>query len=157
MKTVGRTTIGEYEAALREVNNPISEDFRPNPDSTYSCDMLTEGINYLTSRIQLWTTRLNSLRYGLFSGDRTTAENISQILTVLNQRLQLYQQAYQIKCINQPTQAAPVEVVPENNNVIESNGSGILLPLLLVAGGIFVISRMKKRRGIRRSYKKRKR
>ena len=89
MKTVGRTTIGEYEAALREVNNPVSEDYRPIPDGSMGCETLLEGINYLTARIQLWTTRLNSLRYGLFSGDRETANNISQILTVLNQRLQL--------------------------------------------------------------------
>lgn len=155
MKTVGRTTIGEYEAALREVNNPISEDFRPNPDNTYSCDMLTEGINYLTSRIQLWTTRLNSLRYGLFSGDRTTAENISQILTVLNQRLQLYQQAYQIKCINvQPAVVAPTEALPEQ--IPSNGGSGsMMLPLLLLAGGIWFISRKKRRSQRKRTNRKR--
>lgn len=151
---VGRTTIGEYEAALREIANPISEDYRPNPDATMSCDTLLEGINYLTSRIQLWTTRLNSLTYKLFSGDKTTADNISQILTVLNQRLQLYQQAHQIKCLNIQTaiQPAIVEPIPEQ---IQSNGSGsMLLPLALLAGGIWFISR-KKRRLQRRSKRKR--
>jgi len=156
MKTVGRTTIGEYEAALREVNNVISEDYRPNPDATFSCDMLTEGINYLTSRIQLWTTRLNSLRYGLFSGDRTTAENISQILTVLNQRLQLYQQAYQIKCINQQPVEVLAPVDPAVEQIPSNGGSGsMILPLLLLAGGIWFISRKKRRSQRKRTNRKR--
>lgn len=154
MNTVGRSTIGEYEAALREVNNPISEDYRPNPDATMNCDDLVEGINYLTSRIQLWTTRLNSLRYRLFSGDRATAENISQILNVLNQKLQLYQQAHQIKCltVQQPTEAAPTEVLQEATPT--EAGSGFLFPLLLIAGGIFIVSRMKKRRNRNRKRKR---
>ncbi len=156
MKTVGRTTIGEYEAALRDIANPLSEDYRPNPDSTMSCDMLTEGINYLTSRIQLWTTRLNSLRYRLFSGDRETAENISQILSVLNQRLQLYQQAHQIKCLNvsTPTIIAPSEILPEQ---IQSNGGSgsLLLPLAILAGGIWFLSRRKKRSQRKRTNRKR--
>lgn len=147
-----RTTIGEYEAALREINNPISEDYRPIPDGSFSCEQLLEGINYLTGRIQLWTTRLNSLRYGLFSGDRTTANNISQILNVLNQRLQLYQQAHQIKCLSM--QSTPVVTDPTLETVsletpTATQTGSVLLPLLLVAGGIFLITR-KKRRGSRR-------
>ena len=155
MKTVGRTTIGEYEAALREVNNPVSEDYRPIPDGSMGCETLLEGINYLTARIQLWTTRLNSLRYGLFSGDRETANNISQILTVLNQRLQLYQQAHQIKCLNvsTPTIIEPSQPLPES---IPSNGGGsLLLPLAILAGGIWFITRKKRRSQRKRTNRKR--
>jgi hypothetical protein len=156
MKTVGRTTIGEYEAALREINNPISEDYIINPDSTMSCDQLVYGINFLTARIQLWTNRLNSLTYKLFSGDKTTAQNISSILQVENQRLQLYQQAHQIKCLNvQPVEVlAPVDPVVEQ---IQSNGGSgsMVLPLLLLAGGIWFISRKKRRSQRKRTNRKR--
>ena len=153
---VGRTTVGEYEAALREIANPISEDYISDPNSTMSCDELVVGINYITSRVQLWTTRLNSLQYKTFSGDRETAANISKILQVLNVKLQLYQTAHQIKCLN--VQAAPQPVIVDPSlEVIPSNGSGgsMILPLLLLAGGIWFISRKKRRSQRKRTNRKR--
>jgi len=110
-----------------------------------SCDQIQYYINFATQEIQYWTTLLNSLTYKLFSGDKTTAENISQILQVQNTKLQLYQQAQQFRCINvQPvvttTTTEPLQEVVTNG----SGGSGLLLPLLLIAGGVWFISRKKR-------------
>lgn len=147
MTTLGRATIGEYEAALRDINNPESSHFIAPPESWQSCDELITGINFLTNEIQFWTTKLNSLRYGFLSGDRETADNIGKILQVQNTKLQLYQQAHQIKCLSvQPVQtAAPVEPVPEVGPGTSGNGSSFIFPLLLLAGGIWLINRRRMR------------
>lgn len=129
-----------YDAALRDINNPSSGYYIPYPTADMSCDDLVSWTTSLKSQIALWNSRL------VGNTNYTEIGNINSILEIQNDKLSQYNNEYQRCTLTtvSPTTGEPVAEV--TTQTTEGTGtSGILIALLILAGGIWFLSRKKKR------------
>jgi len=110
------------------------------------CGTLTTNQQQLQSMVLEWQAK------AMNSSITTEVNNANSIVQILQGRLDEYDRLIALNC-NQmaTTNNGTVQPVPEQS---PTNGGSIMLPLLLVAGGIFFLSRMKKRRKQRTNRKR---
>jgi len=140
MKTIGRY----YEVSLQSAINNTYE-FYVEPASQYmDCGTLLTNQQRLQSMVLEWEGKAAT------STNQTEINNANSIVQILQGRLNEYDRIYALNCSGiTTTNNGTVEPIPEQSTTNNGTGS-IVLPLLLVAGGIFFLSRMKKRRSLKR-------
>lgn len=75
--------MANYSAALGDLENPISEDYRPLPNTNMGIGILTANRDYLLARIKLWDERY-------VSGSSKERSNIGRIVPILKSKVDAY-------------------------------------------------------------------
>lgn len=136
MKTIGKN----YEVSLQSALNNAFEFYVPLASQTMDCGTLTTNQQLLQNMVLEWQGKAES------SANNTEKNNAVAIVQVLQGRLDEYDRTAAIVCA-QSTPAgngSPTVVTPAGTN--EKSGSGFVLPLLLLGAGIFLVTRLKKKR-----------
>ena len=82
--------MANYAAALRDLENPVSEDYRPYPTSDMQVSFLQTNKRFLETRIQIWNDRYNV-------GNSKEKANIEKIVSELNKKVAAYNVAIETK------------------------------------------------------------
>lgn len=150
MKTIGKN----YDTTLQYINDPAkSEYFVPDPAPTMSCDVLQANYDKLTQQMEFWADAISELKFGLFSGDKIAAANISKIMDNQGAKLGRYTESLAACAAGDvpgaepgtPTPGAPGTPTPSPPAADNGSGSGLLLAGL-VLGGVYLFTRKKKQR-----------
>lgn len=118
--------MANYEAAFRDLENPVSEDYKPWPDGNMTLDDLKSNRNYIWARRTMWNERWPS-------GKKKEKANMTKIIAALDAKTAAYDKAiagYISTVISTGTQAAQVLPVPDP---VHQQTTGNNDPILLTA------------------------
>lgn len=138
MRTIGKN----YDAALRDINNPASSYYVADATDGMACEMLQQGFDKLNQQITDWANIITNLKFSPLSGDKKSAENISKIMDIQAAKLTRYTTLLE-KCSDTTYEGNDNGNGNGNTNNTPAPGKSSMLPILGV-GALLLFLFMKK-------------
>lgn len=109
-----------YAAALRDIDNPISEDYKPYPNDTMQVEFLQINKQFLLDRIAVWNQRYSV-------GNSKEQANITKIIAELNKKVSAYDAAIAQKAftqsVDETNSAGLINSTPSSSGTISGDSS----------------------------------